>query len=357
MAIPGPQPLSDDAVAKKLAEFDSVPLFMKSSSSEEIGDTALTALQSLVHDGTPDEVALNFKERGNDYFKGKRYREALGFYTQGIDAKPTDQELQEALLCNRAACNLQLKNYGSVLHDCSKVLTMRPRSSKAYYRSAFALLALERLEEALDCCNRCLSYESENQGVRDVKERIEKAKIEKDKREQKNQERARKEKETDQKLKIALKQRHLTLLTTPDEPSSLIGPTFDLEDPSGRTLVFPVSFLYPQYATSDLISQFAEDTPFTAHLSAMFPPNVPHPKWDVNREYIDTNLVMYAMTHRRRLLKVGKGMTLNDVFEASKANERSSDDGLELRNGCLAFVVLPKGETEKKWVEEYKQLR
>lgn len=50
----GPQPLSDDAIAKKLAEFDSIPLFMKSLPSEETDDTALAALQSLAHEGTPD---------------------------------------------------------------------------------------------------------------------------------------------------------------------------------------------------------------------------------------------------------------------------------------------------------------
>ncbi len=54
------------------------------------------------------EIALNFKEQGNDYFKGKRAREAADFYTQGINAKPTDQALLEALYLNRAACNLDL---------------------------------------------------------------------------------------------------------------------------------------------------------------------------------------------------------------------------------------------------------
>lgn len=54
------------------------------------------------------EIAQNFKEQGNTYFKGKRYRDAVGFYIQGIDAKPTDPVLIEALLCNRAACNLEL---------------------------------------------------------------------------------------------------------------------------------------------------------------------------------------------------------------------------------------------------------
>jgi hypothetical protein len=56
----------------------------------------------------PQEIAQNFKEQGNDYFKGKRFREALGFYNQGIDAKPTDGTLLQSLLSNRAACNLEL---------------------------------------------------------------------------------------------------------------------------------------------------------------------------------------------------------------------------------------------------------
>jgi small subunit ribosomal protein S7e len=57
------------------------------------------------------EIAENFKEQGNEYFKGKRYREASGFYTQGVDAKPDNLILLEALLCNRAACNLELSRY------------------------------------------------------------------------------------------------------------------------------------------------------------------------------------------------------------------------------------------------------
>ena len=64
------------------------------------------------------EIAQNFKEQGNDYFKGKRYREAQGFYTQGINAKPPNEELMEALLCNRAACNLQLRASSVFASNC-----------------------------------------------------------------------------------------------------------------------------------------------------------------------------------------------------------------------------------------------
>jgi len=57
------------------------------------------------------DIAGGFKQQGNDYFKGKRYREALGFYNQAIDAKPDDKALLESLFLNRAACNLELREY------------------------------------------------------------------------------------------------------------------------------------------------------------------------------------------------------------------------------------------------------
>ena len=55
------------------------------------------------------ERAENFKNQGNEQFKGKQYREAATFYGQGIEAGPTNPVLLEALLCNRAACNLEFR--------------------------------------------------------------------------------------------------------------------------------------------------------------------------------------------------------------------------------------------------------
>lgn len=48
-----PQPISFD---EKMKEWDSVPLFMQSlpGPDEEVDDTAISALQSLAHEGTPD---------------------------------------------------------------------------------------------------------------------------------------------------------------------------------------------------------------------------------------------------------------------------------------------------------------
>ena len=49
--VPLPQPAP---IEEKLAAFDNVPLFMKTLPDEDRDDIALTALQSLVYEGTPD---------------------------------------------------------------------------------------------------------------------------------------------------------------------------------------------------------------------------------------------------------------------------------------------------------------
>lgn len=90
----------------------------------------------------------------------------------------------------------------------------------------------------------------------------------------------------------------------------------------------------------------------------MFPPDAPPPAWDQNKEYVNGQLIIYSMTQRKRLLKVGKNMTLRDVCNAAKGKEGGPKDGLELKDGCLTFVVLPKGtDVEKNWVDEFKATR
>lgn len=147
------------------------------------------------------EIAGNFKAQGNDYFKEKRYREALGFYGQAVDAKPTNNALLESVLLNRAACNLELRephlyiipcgrllrilqeNFGSVLRDCSNVIAKNPKAIKAYYRSAMALIALERAVEAIDCCKRALVIDPTNIGMKSVLEKSNKLKEKQDEKE------------------------------------------------------------------------------------------------------------------------------------------------------------------------------
>lgn len=89
----------------------------------------------------------------------------------------------------------------------------------------------------------------------------------------------------------------------------------------------------------------------------MFPPQASAPTWDEKQEYTASDVVVYAMTRRKRLLKVGRKMTLRDVCRAAKEKEGDPADGLEIKDGYLTFAVLPKGDKEQTWVDEYKRSR
>jgi len=128
-------------------------------------------------------------------------------------------------------------------------------------------------------------------------------------------------------------------------------PQFDEEDPSQSTLIFPVHFLYPQHAASDTVPDFSEGGCIGEHLAVMFPPNAAAPNWDKAGEYVNGRLSIYAVTSKKRLLKIGKKKTLRDMIrEAGK-----DGDGLELQGGCLAVVVVPRGEVETNWIAEFKR--
>src|SRR5271170_6233037 len=85
------------------------PLFMHNLDSTSEDNPELEALQALAFEGTPLEIATNFKSQGNDAFREKRYRDALEFYSKGLAAKSGDAELEGTLLLNRAAVNLELR--------------------------------------------------------------------------------------------------------------------------------------------------------------------------------------------------------------------------------------------------------
>ena len=139
-----------------------------------------------------------------------------------MDAKPDDVQLKEALLLNRAACNLELRafppsfstsdglcvrsleNYGLVLRDCATVIAANPRALKAYYRAGVALLALERVDEALDVCTRAGEGVTDDAGFRTLRARAEKKQEELRRKNEEKRERARRAQEERRRMDVAL---------------------------------------------------------------------------------------------------------------------------------------------------------
>lgn len=114
-------PSTTPALPPGLAELNSVsrdvffkemerhPLFMHTlDQSDPTENVELEALQALAYEGTPSEIAKNFKTQGNEAFHERRYRDALEHYSKGLAAKSGDLEIEMTLLLNRAAVNLEL---------------------------------------------------------------------------------------------------------------------------------------------------------------------------------------------------------------------------------------------------------
>ena len=97
----------------------------------------------------------------------------------------------------------------------------------------------------------------------------------------------------------------------------------------------------------------------------MFPEGGHPVDWDHKRIYTGgrKTLSVYVTTRKRKMLKIGMNMTLADVFlrasGTNKDGERpvGEDDGVEVKDGCLNFFVLPKGDAERNFVEDFKRKR
>lgn len=104
---------------------------------------------------------------------------------------------------------------------------MNPLSSKAYYRSALATLALDRPEEALDACDRCLSVDPQNTPVKVLRSKAAQAKEKKEKLEAEREKKKKEEEERKRTLRIAFQVQRCRIVTPHGIDFSLQGPKFD----------------------------------------------------------------------------------------------------------------------------------
>jgi tetratricopeptide (TPR) repeat protein len=341
-----------------LDDLNKTPLFM--TSLEENDD--LEALKALAYEGTPLEVSSGFKERGNECFTEKNYKDAKEFYSKAIqvlllevrkrqrgekteaDGEDVKKELGvlEACLVNRAASNLSLKNYRSCILDCGHALRLNPKNVKAYYRSSRALLSLDKIPEADDACARGLALDPENTSLKSIaQEIIKKNEIVAEKKRKEIEREARRRKEV-LTLKAALKARNIKTRKTaqpPEMEDAKIELVPDPVDPTS-TLSFPAVLLYPLALESDFIKSFNETQTLGEHLSYILP--LP---WDKDGVYTERGVECYMETTKGGLVKVGRKVSLLKVL---------SEADVEVVDEVVRIFVVPKGKSEE-WVKEFKR--
>ncbi|XP_021015830.1 tetratricopeptide repeat protein 4 isoform X2 [Mus caroli] len=323
-------------------EFDKIPLFMKKAPSEidpeEFPD--LACLQSMIFDDDryPEEQAKTYKDEGNDYFKEKDYKKAVLSYSEGLKKKCADPDLNAVLYTNRAAAQYYLGNVRSSLNDVLAAKKLKPGHLKAIIRGALCHLELKHFAEAVNWCDEGLQIDAKEKKLLEIRAKADKLKRMEERDLRKAKLKEKKEQRQNEALLQAIKARNIRLVSESageDEDSASSGPAEILldglssENPCGARLSiddqgrlsWPVLFLYPEYAQSDFISAFHEDTRFIDHLMAMFSEA---PSWDSEHKYHPETLEVYFEDEdRAELYQVSPDSTLLQVLQHPRCSVKA----------------------------------
>ena len=213
---------------------------------------------------------------------------------------------------------------------------------KAYYRSAQALLALDKIGEAVDACAHGLNIDPFNSALRSLKTNIDARKDALDRIAKSRMDKEDREKKEEMVLKAAFRARGIRTRSTeqpPDMEDAAIRLTPDPVSPNS-TLTFPVVLLYPLHLQSDFVKAFSETDTLASHLDYILP--LP---WDEQREYTMDGVEGYMETTSGGMVKVGRNVSLLKVLGGGK---------VEVIDGIVRINVVPKGRAAE-WIAEVKK--
>ncbi|AMD20774.1 HDR031Wp [Eremothecium sinecaudum] len=353
---PGP---GDPAVPPQLADFhgktsdevlkelNKMPFFMTKLDDAGSDNVELEALKALAYEGEPDEVAENFKSQGNDLYKAKRFKDARIMYTKAINVKPEDKNLIYMLYLNRAACELELKNYRRSINDCKTALESNPNSPKAFYRISKSFFKLNKFDEALQSAQLGSKLDPNNQDLlllaRSAEIQLEKLRT--------KAASLKKEKEENERLaailETALSVRNITSLKSKDPSELLQEADIKLENAEDieSQLVMPAMVLYPMTEEFDFIASVSELTTVAEILEMLL--DRP-PEWfekEGHQDFIANKLVAYMETLSGGLVKVGKNTDFYTILGTQSPVIPLFDNGIRL-------YVVPKAQSNE-WVSNW----
>ncbi|XP_064949423.1 uncharacterized protein LOC135585439 isoform X5 [Musa acuminata AAA Group] len=101
------------------------------------------------------------KNPGNEYFKQKRFLEAIECYSRSIALSPTS-----VAFANRAMAYLKLRRFEEAENDCTEALNLDDRYVKAYSRRATARKELGKLKASLEDADFAVRLDPNTQELR-----------------------------------------------------------------------------------------------------------------------------------------------------------------------------------------------
>ncbi|THD23854.1 Tetratricopeptide repeat protein 4 [Fasciola hepatica] len=261
-----------------------------------VDDPGFAGLQALKYESEdPNENALSYKDEGNYYYLRKEFKTAIDSYTGGLRAKPTDKDLLAILHTNRAICHNYLQNFGSCVRDCKAAIAFNPKHMKAYVKGSQAALAISKIDECLEFCERGLAHFPNA-------EQLVQLQLEALKMQMKNDRTANARRATDQRnleeqalyYKLAHEHGvHINFKLPPLNVPEAAGALFYRDN--SNLLHWSVLFMYPEFGQTDFLRDVVETSKVSDCLQIVFNPNEPSPTWDFNRVYscADDSLEVY----------------------------------------------------------------
>lgn len=338
---------------------EEFPLFMKDPPKDPSANTPLSAIQALLYEGTPEEQALNFKNQGNECYQlgPKAYKDALKFYTRGIDCRCSDVSLNALLYLNRSAVNLALENWRDALMDAQMVLKLDPEVSprKCHSRIAKAALQLRKLPEAeasFTVLKRLLDPESEV--LIEIEEGLVKLRAIVEKENAHRQEQT-KFIESVQKL-VGTDCGVRVVLGAESDLYSQLGPDVDPKtvptvhrDSRNKRRQWPIIFLYPSAAQSDFMASVDESTTLKELLQMVLSQV---PEWDTKGEFKDiTKLRVFY--HQQLIPSEEVSESLIEVKRSQCIADLLGKTIKFIERGLLAFYIVPEGEETAKIIRRF----
>jgi hypothetical protein len=330
-------------------QLNETPFFMSKLPENAAENVKLQALQALLYDGTPEEVATNFKQQGNEAFKiGNKegYKDALTFYTKGIDQNPSDALLLAQLYGNRAAVHLAMKNFGFAVKDAAVSLSKDQNNVKTFWRAAKASISLGKETEAEAFCLRGLEKFPENADLLALRSEIEAESV----RLASERFRLQAGKAEASKLKNAMKLRGVQHQLDAEKVTLLeLGPgIFGSDTPRASVnelghLILPLIFMYPPVGQFDLVREASEDTCLFDHLNEMFSEPAP---WDPQLLYASpSDFLAYILPVHGSEEITDKCIYRVDLRTPFSRLLGSVVKSFEL--GIMAFYIVPSKEKLK----------
>ena len=100
----------------------------------------------------------DLKEKGNSFFKQKRYEEAITFYNKALKLNPKS----DVLYSNKGTCEKCLKEYKESIRDYEKALEINPKNTKNMNRLASVYIIKGQIGNAKMLQEKALNLEPNN---------------------------------------------------------------------------------------------------------------------------------------------------------------------------------------------------